>query len=43
MLNESVVRRLAFIKYLYKVAIEQSQRLEPLCATSILTFHDAII
>lgn len=42
MLNESVVRRLAFIKYLYKVAVEQSQRSEPLCSTSILTFHDAI-
>jgi len=36
------VRRLAFIKYLYQVAVEQSQRLEPLCSTSILTFHDAI-
>jgi hypothetical protein len=42
MLNESVVRRLAFIKYLYKVAVEQSQRPEPLCSASILTFHDAI-
>jgi hypothetical protein len=43
MLNEGVViKRLAFIKYLYKVAVEQSQRPEPLCSTSILTFHDAI-
>lgn len=42
MLNESVVRRLAFIKYFYKVAVEQSQRPEPLCSASILTFHDAI-
>ncbi len=42
MLDESIVTRLAFIKYLYKVAIEQSQRPEPLCSTSILTFHDAI-
>jgi len=42
MLDESVVRRLAFIKYLYKVAVEQSQRPEPLYSASILTFHDAI-
>jgi len=43
MLNERVViRRLAFIKYLYKVAVKQSQRPEPLCSASILTFHDAI-
>jgi hypothetical protein len=42
MLDESVVRRLAFIEYFYKVAVEQSQKPEPLCSTSILTFHDAI-
>ena len=42
MLEESIVRRLAFIKYLYAVAIEQSKRPEPLCSASILTFHDAI-
>ena len=42
MLDESVVKRLAFIKYFYKVAVEQSQRPEPLCSASILTFHDAI-
>jgi hypothetical protein len=43
MLKESVViKRLAFIKYLYKVAVEQSQRPEPLCSASILSFHDAI-
>lgn len=42
MLDESIVKRLAFIKYLYKVAVEQSQRPEPLCSASILTFHDAI-
>ena len=42
MLDKSVVKRLALIKYFYKVAIEQSQRPEPLCSASVLTFHDAI-
>ena len=42
MLDESGIKRLAFIKYLYKVAVEQSERPEPLCSASILTFHDAI-
>jgi hypothetical protein len=42
MLDKSVVKRLALIKYFYKVAIEQSQRPESLCSASILTFHDAI-
>jgi len=42
MLEESVVKRLALIKYFYKEAVEQSQRPEPLCSVSILTFHDAI-
>lgn len=40
--DEIIMRRLAFIKYLYTVAIEQSQKPEPLFLTSILTFHDAI-
>ena len=42
MLDESGIKRLAFIKYLYKVAVELSERPEPLCSASILTFHDAI-
>ena len=42
MLDESVIKRLALIKYFYKEAVEQSQRPEPLCSASILTFHDAI-
>lgn len=41
-LNEPITRRLAFIKYMYKVAIEQSYKPEPLCSISLLTFHDAI-
>lgn len=43
MLDKStVIKRLAFIKYLYKLAVDQSKRPEPLCSASILTFHDAI-
>ena len=42
MLDQNVIKRLALIKYFYKEAIEQSQRPEPLCSASILTFHDAI-
>lgn len=43
MVSESnILKRLAFIKYLYKVAIEQSRQAEPLCSASILTFHDSI-
>lgn len=40
--SDIVIRRLALIKYLYGVGIEQSQKPEPLCSISILTFHDAI-
>jgi mRNA-degrading endonuclease HigB of HigAB toxin-antitoxin module len=36
------IQRLAFIKYLFNVAVEQSRRPEPLAAASILTFHDSI-
>lgn len=35
------VKRLAFIRYLYKVGIEQSYQPEPLNAISLLSFHDA--
>ena len=43
MLDKStIVKRLAFIKYLYNLAVEQSKKPEPLCSASILTFHDAI-
>jgi len=43
MLDKStIIKRLAFIKYLYKLAVDQSRRPEPLCSASILTFHDAI-
>jgi hypothetical protein len=36
------MRRLAFIKYLYGIAVEQSHRPGDLKAASILTFHDSI-
>jgi hypothetical protein len=42
MLNNIYIKRLAFIKFLYKVAVEQSFKAEPLCSASILFFHDSI-
>lgn len=39
---EEATKRLAFIKYLYNVASEQSLQAEPLCWTSVLAFHDAV-
>jgi len=36
------MRRLAFIKYLYGIAVEQSHRPGDLKAASILTFHDSV-
>ena len=36
------IRRLAFIKYLYEVGVEQSRKAEPFCQISILTLQDAI-
>lgn len=43
MLDPKVVRsRLAFIRHLYCLAIEQADQPEPQRAASILTFHDAV-
>jgi hypothetical protein len=42
MLPETTARRLAFVRYLYGVAVQQSRYPEPLYGTSILTFHDSI-
>lgn len=39
---DKAIKRLAFIKYLYSVGVEESRRAEPFCWASILTFHDAI-
>lgn len=41
-ITQPTVQRLAFIKYLFNVAVEQSRQPEPLSAASILTFHDSI-
>jgi hypothetical protein len=35
------IKRLAFIKYLFTVGVEQTEKPEPLCWASVLTFHDA--
>lgn len=40
--TEDTLRRLAFIRYLYNIAIDQSRQPEPLGAASILTFHDSV-
>jgi len=41
-LEKSVITHLSFIKYLYRVGIDQSFLPEPMSYTSILTFHDAV-
>lgn len=41
-INKNILRRLIFIKYLYKLVLEQSLKSEPMCCISILTFHDSI-
>jgi len=40
--REVILRRLAFIRYLFNVAVEQSKQAEPLAAASILSFHDSV-
>jgi hypothetical protein len=42
MSSEFMLRKLAFIRYLYTTAVEQSRLPEPLSASSILTFHDSV-
>lgn len=42
MVNESTLRRLAFIKHLFSLAVDQSRQPEPIAATSILMFHDSV-
>jgi len=36
------IKRLAFIKYLFTVGVDQAKMQEPLSSSSILVFHDAI-
>lgn len=40
--DQNTLERLAFIKYLYNVAVEQSRMPEPMCWQSLLSFHDSI-
>ncbi len=42
MLDESTLRRLSFIRYIYRMAVDQADQPEPYCAVSVLSFHDAI-
>ncbi len=42
MTNQDILKRLAYIKFLYKAAIDQSKQPEIIAYTSILTVHDAI-
>lgn len=42
MVSEVIIRRLAFIRYLYGVAVQQSRQPEPMSSASILSFHDSI-
>lgn len=42
MLPEATMERLAFIRYFYNIAVEQSQQPEPVSSVSVLTFHDGI-
>lgn len=40
--QEIIISRLALIKQLFKIGLEQSKLPEPTCAFSILTFHDSV-
>ena len=42
MVTETSLQRLAFIRYLYAIAVEQSRQSEPFGAASVLTFHDSV-
>jgi hypothetical protein len=40
--DKDIRRRLAFIRYLHRVAVGQSEQPEPLQSAAVLTFHDAV-
>lgn len=40
--TELIIKRLALIKHLYKLGLEQSRQVETLASFSILSFHDSI-
>ena len=41
-MEDLYLKRLSFIKYLYTTGVNQSVQPEPLCATSVLSFHDCV-
>jgi hypothetical protein len=41
-LHHSTIKRLAFAKYLYSLAVQQSKAPEFMSAASLLMFHDSI-
>ncbi len=41
-LNETTIERLSFNKYLVRMGKEQAQEPQPMAATAILSFHDAV-
>lgn len=41
-LDPTTVRRLAFVRYLHGLGVEQSRLPEPLCSTAVLMIHDAV-
>lgn len=41
-LDRQVVKRLAFIRFLYSQGVEQVGRPQPLASTALLSFHDAV-
>ncbi len=40
-LTKDLTRRLAFVRYLYTLGVNQSHKPEPFAAVAVLTFHDA--
>ena len=42
MVDESTMKRLAFVRYLHGIAVSQSTQPEPLSSASILMFHDSV-
>lgn len=42
LIDTSTVRRLAFVKFLYSLGLNQSKAAEPYCSASLLTFHNSV-
>lgn len=40
--SPDLIRRVAFVKYLYNLGVGQSRQPEPLASVALLTFHDAV-